>query len=246
MSKKLEYRSKNDRWFLEFLPQEVFDGMNKEERMYYQQYRNHHRFIHDGNEKISKHRKQIKKLQDEIKSIREKINGDEYKDGWNLKMKEGYSNISHLTQSFEFWCSVGLRTRLNQHLKNEEREQQGRSVKQIKQSSTTYEGKTFKVNPKFVVRVESPLKGEWFKNIYVGDEGKVRDFLKTIYPNTKDWDKIGMVGLKNEIKEVYVGYTRYHIYKSNPHTFCEKKHNLDKVEDWVKKMGDKIYDWMDK
>ena len=54
MKKEKKFRSEGDVFFMDYLPDEVFDNLSESERESYRIYRNNHRWIHDGNEKIKK------------------------------------------------------------------------------------------------------------------------------------------------------------------------------------------------
>ncbi|WP_289063841.1 hypothetical protein [uncultured Zobellia sp.] len=239
MSKK-NYSSKEDKLFIGFFPPPVFENMDIEERKFYKQYRDNHRWIHGGNQRIEKCKKEIEKLKTIIQNTRLQINGDSENSGWKQKMLEGYSHVSHLSKDFEFWCSVNIRNRKSKTLINKERKEQGRSLKLIRS-----EKGDFKVHPKYYIRVESKLKGEWLKNIYVGSKEDVQSLLNQVFINTKDWTKVTDEVLKTNLKDIYTGYTRYHIYQTNPQKFCSETHSLSKVKDWGKTVED-IFDWMDK
>jgi len=82
MEKEKKFRSEGDVFFMDYLPDEVFDNLSESERESYRLYRNNHRWIHDGNEKIKRLESQIQKLKEEIKITKGKIKGDDYHDGW--------------------------------------------------------------------------------------------------------------------------------------------------------------------
>ena len=48
MKRKKDYRSKGEKFFLEYIPTEVFDSLKPKERENYQKYRTHHRYIFEG------------------------------------------------------------------------------------------------------------------------------------------------------------------------------------------------------
>ena len=54
MKKEKKFRSEGDVFFMDYLPDEVFDNLSESERESYRLYRNNHRWIHDGNEKIKR------------------------------------------------------------------------------------------------------------------------------------------------------------------------------------------------
>ena len=104
MNKK-SYKSKEDKYFIGFQPPEVFEKIqnDKELKKYYQQYRNHHKLISEGNESLLKMKKKLDKIRVEIKEKEKQIRD------WNGKMLTGYSIIGDLSKDFDFNCSINLR-----------------------------------------------------------------------------------------------------------------------------------------
>jgi hypothetical protein len=101
--KKRDYKSRGEKYFIEFLPPDIWDNQSTEERKYYNQYRNNHRWIFEGKQKIKEYEKQIEKLKKKVKEKEKQIKV------WNGKMLEGYSEIGYLSKDYEFNCSVNLR-----------------------------------------------------------------------------------------------------------------------------------------
>ena len=237
MKEEKKFRSEGDVFFMDYLPDEVFNNLSESERESYRLYRNNHRWIHDGNEKIKKLESQIQKLKEVIKITKGKIKGDDYHDGWESIMKKNYTNISFLSKKFEFYCSVGFRNRKSKSVKN-----QSRFNKELVRTQSQYDGKELTSNPKIYIRIESSDK-KYLKNIYVGDEDKTREMIQRLRGGDWGSEKVSVHRLKIELREIYVPYSRYQIYHSNWESFKGDTHSVQKVEDWVVKMGYKFKEW---
>ena len=81
----------------------MYRSLDGDEELYYKQYRNNQRYIHNGKEFIDKTRIKIKKLQKEISDKENQLKI------WKGKMMEGYSVIGYLGDDYDFNCSVNLR-----------------------------------------------------------------------------------------------------------------------------------------
>ena len=103
--KDLHYVGENTRWFMDYLPQKVFDSLNSVQRKYYREYRRNQRFIGDSKKKVDEIQKEIDSLQKLIRSEKEKQRK------WKGKLKMYYDEISHLDDNFKFGCSVEYRKR---------------------------------------------------------------------------------------------------------------------------------------
>ena len=88
MSKKRKYVGEELKWFMDFLPDEVYKGLSKEDYTNYREYRRYQRFIGEGTQRIEKYQKQIESLNKKINQEKEKIKGvDIEHSGWEQKMK---------------------------------------------------------------------------------------------------------------------------------------------------------------
>lgn len=237
MKDNKNYRSKGDLFFIDYLPDEVFYNLNESDRESYRLYRNNHRYIHDGTEKVKKIELQIQKLKEEIKSIKGKIKGDDNSDGWKSLMKKNYSDINQLSKKFEFYCSVGFRKRTSVSVKNKTK-----FNKELLRTQTHYDGKELKVNEKLYVRIDSSDKRH-LKNIYVGDETDVRNMVERLREGDWSSGKVTQNRLKLEIRDIYVSYSRYKIYHSDWESFKRETHSISSIEEWVKEIGDKFQEW---
>ncbi len=103
--KDLHYVGENTRWFMDYLPQKVFDSLTSEQRKNYRGYRRNQRFIGDSQKKVDEIQREIDSLQKLIRSEKDK------QKVWKEKKKMYYDEISHLDENFKFGCSVEYRKR---------------------------------------------------------------------------------------------------------------------------------------
>ena len=240
MKREKDYRSKGEKFFLEYLPNEVFDSLKPKEKKNYQKYRTNHRYVFDGNTQIKKWEEELSKLKDKIKEKKLQINGDDENSGWKQKMMIGFEGVQQLSKDYKFNISVGFRYRKSKILKNIEDFESGkRGNKTQLKSQTTFKGKPLQSNPLLYLRLTRTK--DVFKNLYVGKEEDVRTTIGRIYK--EDWSKDSIEDVKVEVRVIYSTYIRYNIFHSNWGEFFKKKHTLSDVEEWSKEMGDKRYDW---
>ena len=120
MKRKKDYRSKGEKFFLEYLPTEVFDSLKPKERVNYKKYRDNHRYLFNGKNQIKEWEEEISKLRKKIKDKKSQINGDGEYSGWKEKMMIGYQGVEKYSKDFQFNISIGFRYRKSEILKNEE------------------------------------------------------------------------------------------------------------------------------
>ena len=245
MKRKKEYRSKGEKFFLEYLPTEVFDSLKPRERENYKKYRDNHRYMFNGKVQIKKWEEKISKLKDKIKSKKLQINGDDSKDlgdglGWKPKMVSGYEGVQKLSNDFQFNISIGFQVRKPKILKNKEDYESGKKgSKQDLRNQTTFKGKPLQSTPRIVLRISRTK--EVSRNLHVGSEVDVRTEISNLYK--EDWNKEPIEYVKDELRVIYSTYVRYHVFHSNWKEFFKGKHSFSSVIEWSKEMGDKRYEW---
>lgn len=269
--KKRDYKSRGQKLFIDFLPKEIFKSLSPTDRKSYKKYRDNHRWMFQGEQKVIECKDEIDKLKVEIEKKQKQIKG------WKDKMLEGYSNIGYLSKDYDFWCSVNLRKRKSKSFKNQEkgiisegkknyntddvygdgsntgRDRNNPSIgytewkenHERRQDKTPFEPPKLEYHEKYYIRIE-PRSKEWIKNLYVGSKEKVIELL-TSYSSLKDWKNESDDRIRETLRDLYKGYTRYQIYKTNPHEFRygDKKHTYDDVLDWFSS-GIDVNEWMDK
>ena len=245
MKRKKEYRSKGEKFFLEYLPTEVFDSLKPKERENYKKYRDNHRYMFNGKVQIKKWEEEISKLKDKIKSKKLQINGDDSKGlgesvGWKVKMVKGYEGVQKYSDDFQFNISIGFQVRKSKILKNKEDYESGKKgSKQDLRNQTTFKGKPLQSTPRIVLRISRTK--DVSRNLHVGSEVDVRTEISNLYK--EDWNKEPIEYVKDELRVIYSTYVRYHVFHSNWKEFFKGKHSFSSVTEWSKKMGDKRYEW---
>ena len=240
MKRKKDYKSRGEKFFLEYLPKEVFDSLKSKERENYKKYRDNHRYVFNGKNQIKEWEEEISKLKDKIKGKKSQINGDEENSGWKQKMMIGYQGIQQYSRDYQFNISIGFRYRKSEILKNKEDYELGKKgSKKDLRDQTHFKGKILQPNPKLYLRITRTK--DVFKNLYVGSEEDVRREIGNLYK--EDWSKEPLDTLKDEVRVIYSTYIRYNVFHSNWKDFFKGKHSFPSVIEWSKKMGDKRYEW---
>lgn len=240
MKRKKDYKSRGEKFFLEYLPQEVFDSFKPKEREDYKKYRDNHRYMFNGKNQIKKWEEEISKLRKKIKDKKSQINGDGEYSGWKEKMMIGYEGIQKYSKDFQFNISIGFQTRTPKILKNQKDLEEGkRGRKKDMREQTHFKGKLIKPSSRMVIRLTRTK--DVHKNFHGGSEEDVRMMIGNLYK--EDWSKESLENLKYEVRILYSTYIRYHVFHSNWKEFMLGKHSLSNVIEWSKKMGDKRYDW---
>lgn len=252
--KKREYRSKGEKFFIDYLPDDVFNSLSEKERHDYKLYRDNHRYIYEGNLKIKEWEKEIDKLKEKIKLKKLQINGfdvgeninpidgeidKERVEGWKEKMIRGYNRINHLSKDYQFNISVGVQIRKSKIYELYEGKDLDVMSNEKHKRQTKFKGKTLKPNERITLRITRTK--DIFKNIHVGSLELVREGLSDMYG--EDWSNETLDTIKSELRSIYSTYTRYHVFKSNWENFFSETHSFRGVMEWCKKMGDERYDW---
>ena len=213
MSYLLKYRSNKELFFYDYLPDEVFINLNKNERIEYRKLRENYKIIESKSLQILTLQEEIKKQQLLVKKLKKQITPSKSKDSYLDKMNLAKENLEDIINNFQFSISIGLRTH---------------KTKSKIQS-----------NPKFYLRVTAFDKR--FKNIYIGSSEKIKISLAKIY--NKSFNNFNSEELKLELKVLYSVYTRNYIYKNTWVKFFDYKHSLDDIELWSSEIGNEIYRW---
>lgn len=239
MKKKKRYVGEGLKWFVDFLPKEVFDSLTEKERKDYQGYRNYQRHIGDSTLKISNFQKEIEKLTNLIKEEQFKIKGDIDNSGWEMKMKIHYDKINHIDKNFQLNCSIERRDRTS--LSKRYIDGEIKTFKSVPILKKQYGEKDIERVYKLYGRVENTQNR---KQIYFGDEKEIRNVLSEIYG--EDWSNEPYEFLKDELRILISQYSRYKIFHNKWEGFKKEKHNMKSVKDWCvwcEKNGIDRYEW---
>ena len=107
---KRKHRSEGDKYYIPFLPDEVFDNLSPELREIQREYRLYHRVVHDIKKRIKDNIELRKKLLDKINEDKERLNeraNDEYDDrGYEELMLKRFQKLTHLYEDYRFNVNI--------------------------------------------------------------------------------------------------------------------------------------------
>ena len=235
---KKKYVGEGTKFFIDFLPDDIFNSFSEEEKLSYREYRRYQRFCGEGGLRIKKYQLEIEKLTQKINEERKKIKGIMDEDGWEKKMEFFYNDVSHLDKNLKLNVSIEKRNRTSKSKKVIDGELPTISFERVNQ---TYGGKEVKKNYKFYGRVENLSNRTTF---YFGDEIDMRKGLEEIF--FEDWSKDDFDSVKDELKSIMSQFSRYHIFKSNWMEFKVGTYNTKSLVDWCKwceENGVNRYEW---
>tara|TARA_Y100000385_G_scaffold183549_1_gene189517 strand:+ start:165 stop:806 length:642 start_codon:yes stop_codon:yes gene_type:complete len=213
LSNILKYRSHKETFFFDYLPDEVFINLKKQERIEYRKLRENYQIIESKSLQILTLQEEIRKKQQLVQKLKKQITPSRSKDSYLDKMNLAKENLEDIINYFQFTISIGLRTH--------------------KTKSKTQS------NPKFYLRVTAFDKR--FKNLYIGSSKKIMISLEKIY--NKSYHNFNSEELKVELKALYSVYIRNYIFKNSWGNFFDSKHSLKYVELWCSEIGNEIYRW---
>lgn len=238
MKKRKGYKGEGLKFFMNYLPDEIFNSLNDEERYHYREYRRYQKFMGESKERVEKYKQEVEKLNQLIQKENQKVKGTKQESGWKDKMTIHYDKVSHLDKELKLNCSVEKRERTSQSKKiidNRSKPSIGTIVR------GKYGGKPLKKYYKLYGRVENVNQRKYF---YFGDESEVRKLLSELYG--EDFSKDDFDDVKDELKVLISQFSRYHIYHSNWDEFKSETHNLRGIIDWCKWCDENDvnrYDW---
>jgi hypothetical protein len=235
---KKKYVGEGTKFFINFLPDDIFNSFSEEEKLSYREYRRYQRFCGEGGLRIKKYQLEIEKLTQKINEERKKIKGIMDEDGWEKKMEFFYNDVSHLDKNLKLNVSIEKRNRISKSKKVEDGELK---VMSYERTNKTYKGKKLDNNFKFYGRVEN-LSNR--KDFYFGDEVDMRKGLEEIF--FEDWSKDDFDSVKDELKSIMSQFSRYHIFKSDWMEFKVESYNIKSLVEWCKwceENGVNRYEW---
>ena len=213
LSRLLKYRAETDKFFKDYLPDEMFIKFSSENRILFRKYRENNKIIESKENEILILQNQIKTHSKQIKKLQNQIGSPNKKSSFNGKMISARNKLLKVSNDYKFNLSVGIRYH-NYKIKDEK-------------------------NSKFYLRVTAYNKK--FKNIYIGGDKKVKALLKEIYHSS--FDEFNKIQLKSELSLLYSVYTRNFIWNNSWEVFFESKHNTENLIKWAKELGNEIYRW---
>jgi hypothetical protein len=233
-----KYVGEGTKFFINFLPDDIFNSFSEEEKLSYREYRRYQRFCGEGGLRIKKYQLEIEKLNQKINEERKKIKGIMDEDGWEKKMEFFYNDVSHLDKNLKLNVSIEKRNRTSKSKKVIDGELPTIS---FERTNKTYKGKKLDNNFKFYGRVEN-LSNR--KDFYFGDEVDMRKGLEEIF--FEDWSKDDFDSVKDELKSIMSQFSRYHIFKSDLMEFKVESYNIKSLVEWCKwceENGVNRYEW---
>lgn len=213
MSRLLKYRAETEKFFKDYLPDEMFIKFSSENRILFRKYRENNKIIESKENEILILQNQIKTHSKQIKKLQNQIGSPNKKSSFNGKMISARNKLLKVSNDYKFNLSVGIRYH-NYKIKDEK-------------------------NSKFYLRVTAYNKK--FKNIYIGGDNKVKALLKEIHHSS--FDEFNKIQLKSELSLLYSVYTRNFIWNNNWEVFFESKHSVETLKKWAKDLGNDIYRW---
>ena len=213
MKNILNYRAREEKFFLDYLPDELFINLTEPQRISFRKLRENHMLIQKAESEIEDLNNEIKERKEHINKIKHKIEGTTERPGYMLKMQSAEAELNKLIINFSFSVSIGFR-----------------SHKTKKKTNGT---------PKLYLRIQR--KTREFKNIYIGTEEYAKLILEELAANS--WKTIPTEIVKEEIKLLYGSYVRYFIWKKNWDEFFKEKHGISSVKDWALDMGKDYLRW---
>ena len=273
VGKKRDFRYSGKPYYIGFIPKERLEMISDEEYSKHSRYRRNYFEYYKGFEDIEKLKAQISKIQEKQKVWKSKMIDGYNTIGYLSKDFEFYVSIDKRKRKSitRYKNDKGIELSKNLHNTSDVWSDKG-NRNNPSENWETYKNKIGKGNLKeenkgaiyqlFYVRVETKSHvdsdNRWRRNLYVG---KIEDviylldiFEKSVDENKKsiDWGNKSETFIINYLREVYRGYVRYHIYhdgvgslKRGDKDIETTQHNLDKVVDWVKRLGAETLEWMD-
>ena len=102
MSEKRRFVDENQKWFIDFLPSEVFYSLSSEDQVHYNEYKKYKGLKEKSESLIADLEKQNEMNQKLIDEEKFRINGDSENSGYEMKMGKHYDSITSVDKDFPF------------------------------------------------------------------------------------------------------------------------------------------------
>jgi|TARA_B100000035_G_scaffold288681_1_gene274498 hypothetical protein len=248
-SKKRKHRSEKSRYYIPFLPDDIFNNMNEKDREHQRLYRTYHRTIFDLEKKISDNQLKIQKLKNEIKECKFRLNTkstEESEDGYKELMIYRWQRISHYYEDYQFNVSIERRNRSSKTFKKNRDGDEGFNKERLASDRRTYGGKeigelfTYQAkvqasNYKFSIISELPDNNRKLKSIQLGTEEVMRMNLVKLY-NDEDYLTDDLDIVRDEWRTIILAFSNYYIHKKKWLGFKVDTISKDDVMNWCNKM----------
>lgn len=213
MSRLLKYRAETDKFFKDYLPDEMFIKLRSTDRILFRKFRENRKIIESKEKEILILQDQIKKHTKQVKKLKTQIGNPQTDSSLKGKMIAAENKLLEFSNVYRFNISIGLRYS-NIKIRNE-------------------------INAKFYLRITAYNKE--FKNLYIGSYSKVKALLKGIHNNS--FENYNEKQLKSELILLYSVYIRNFIWNNSREVFFESKHSVETLKKWAKDLGNDIYRW---
>lgn len=233
---KRKHRSEGDKYYIPYLPDEVFNNLTPELKELQREYRRYHRVVHDINKRIESKMELRKKLMKEItedtKRLKERANDDYDDRGYEDMMLYYYQKISHLYEVYNFDVYVTKTNRTSKSYKEKEfwNRKKIYAGKEIGEVFTYYSQVKSKDYDYSLINGKKKLKG-----IALGTEEVMKRNLGLIYD--EDWMDDDIEDVKSEWKVLIRAYSNYFLTTYGWSSFKEKTHSKEKITEWCIKNG---------
>ena len=213
LSRLLKYRAETDKFFKDYLPDEMFIKLHSTDRILFRKFRENRKIIESKEKEILILQDQIKKNTKQVKKLKTQIGNSQKDSSLKGKMIAAENKLLEFSNVYRFNLSIGLRYS-NIKIRNE-------------------------INAKFYLRITAYNKE--FKNLYIGGYSKVKALLKEIHNNS--FENYNEKQLKSELILLYSVYIRNFIWNNGQEVFFESKHSVETLKKWAKDLGNDIYRW---
>lgn len=258
--KYLSERYLNKDLFVDYLPTKIYSELTEEERTNYREYRRYSYFVSRSKKKIEDLQQQIDELQlkinKEVEKQKDIVDVDYSEDGnklhrdlvelgWNSKMKNYYQKLTHIHKKFDFKIWWERRPISNKTLDVKS----GRKIiseTEFLQDRKTYGGRELELRHRYYIKLKG-VGPKPSKNIYLGDEKLIRETLSEVYQEDffkDDWEIV-----KDELRGIIEPYVIFNLMKKGWKTFMVKEkdggdsHSIYTIKDWCVDVGDDRYNY---
>ena len=248
------HKSSKEKYYIPFLPDEVFKNLSPELRKIQQEYRTYHRTLHGIRERINTNEQLIKRLKEEIVKDKHRIKkgaNEKYpEDGYEELVGFRFEKLSHLYEDYKFSVSVTRKNRTSDSFKKNEKDMklygklnttEGESRKQFYggkkiEEVFTYNAQIKSDNYNFSYINNNKSTGKKIKNISLGTEEVMRKNLSKMYP-TIDFSEDTLDDIKDEWRTIIRAYSNWFLTKKKWSGLKTTTHPKENIVDWCIKMG---------
>ena len=251
---KRKHRSEGDKYYIPFLPDEVFDNLPPELREIQREYRLYHRVVHDIKKRIKDNIELRKKLLDKIKEDKERLKeraNDEYDDrGYEELMLKRFQKLTHLYEDYRFNVNISRVNRSSSSFKKNKDDMDKLGFINSLEGDyrrKTYGGKNLSELYTYHAQIKSKdfsygrIKGleegrdKKVKTITLGTEDVMRRNLELIYD--EDWSTDSLKDVREEWEILIRGFTNWFLTTKGWKTFKLETVSKEKLTEWLIRMG---------